>query len=83
MSDSSLSSAGPTKVTLEQALRHAVQRVCRDGNLEDLTVKRIRIAAEQDLGLEDGFYKSDPKWKEESKTIIQSEVVRIELQLYF
>lgn len=82
MSDSSLSSAGPAKATLEQALRHAVQRVYKNGNLEELTVKRLRTAAEQDLDLEDGFYKNDPKWKEESKNIIQAEVVRITLQLY-
>lgn len=76
MSDSSLSSATPSQPALEQALRLAVQRVYKLGNLEELTVKRIRAAAEQDLDLEEGFFKSDSTWKEKSKDIIQSEVVR-------
>lgn len=80
MSDSSLSSAGPKSATLEQALRNAVQRVYKNGNLEELTVKRIRTAAEQDLDLEEGFYRNNAKWKEESKNIIQTEVVRVRLQ---
>ena len=76
MSDSSLSSASPSQSTLEQALRLAVQRVYKLGNLEELTVKRVRSAAEKDLDLEDGFFKSDETWKERSKNVIQSEVVR-------
>lgn len=77
MSDSSLSSAIPSHAILEQALRDAVQLVYKNGNLEDLTIKRMRTAAEQDLNLEEGFFKNDTKWKDESKSIIQSEVVRI------
>lgn len=76
MSDSSLSSTSPSQATLEQALRHAVQRVYKLGNLEELTVKRIRTTAEEDLELKKDFFKSDQTWKDKSKTIIQSEVVR-------
>lgn len=77
MSDSSLSSVTPSQAALERALRNAVERVYKLGNLEELTVKRIRAAAEQDLDLEEGFFKTDSTWKEKSKDIIQSEVVRI------
>ena len=75
MSESSLSSVAPSHATLEQALRDTVQQVFQSGNLDELTVKRVRIAAERKLDLEDGFYKNDPVWKEKSKRIIQSEVV--------
>ena len=76
MSDSSLSSVTPSQTALEQALRNAVQRVYKLGNLEELTVKRIRAAAEQDLDLEEDFFKTDTIWKVKSKNIIESEVVR-------
>lgn len=76
MSDSSLSSVTLSQAALEQALRNAVQRVYKLGNLEELTVKRIRTAAEQDLDLEEDFFKTDSTWKGTSKKIIESEVVR-------
>lgn len=76
MSDSSLSSVTPSQAALEQALRNAVQRVYKLGNMEELTVKRIRAAAEQDLDLEEDFFKTDTTWKVKSKNIIESEVVR-------
>ena len=76
MSDSSLSESAPSTAVLEQALRNAVKDVYRSGNLDNLTVKRIRKAVEVDLELGDDFFKNDPAWKEESKTIIQTEVVR-------
>ena len=77
MSDSSLSDDAPSPVVLEQALRNAVKDVYRSGDLDNLTVKRIRKVVEADLDLEDDFFKNDPHWKEESKAIIQSEVVRV------
>ena len=77
MSDSSsLSVSVPSAFKLEEALRDAVQHVYRTGNLEDLTVKRVRKAAEEQLGLEVDYFKNDPSWKENSKSIIQSEVAR-------
>ena len=77
MSDSSLSDGTPSTAALRQALRNAVREVYRSGDLDDLTIKRIRKAVEADLGLQDDFFKNDPAWKEESKDIIQSEVVRV------
>ena len=77
MSDSSLSDGAPSPAVLEQALRNAVREVYRSGDLDNLTVKRIRKAVEKDLDLDDDFFKNDAKWKEESRNIIQSEVVRV------
>ena len=83
MSDSSLSSVAPSNAMLEQALRNAVQGLFKAGNFEELTIKRVRVAAERYLDLEDGFFKNDPTWKEESKRIIQAEVVGHQCQLGF
>ena len=77
MRKSLLSSLAPTDAILEQALRNAVQKVYIMGNMENLTVKPIRKAVEEDLGLQDGFFQKDPIWNTKSKSVIQSEVVRI------
>lgn len=76
-SDSSLSDGAPSKEVLEQALRNAVTDVYQSGDLDNLTVKRIRKSVEVDLDLQDDFFKNDPAWKERSKNVIQSEVVRV------
>lgn len=75
MSDSELSDAPPSDDILEQELRQVVRDTYKTGNLEDLTVKRVRLAAEKSLRLPEGFYKSDA-WKTRSKDLIESEVVR-------
>lgn len=77
MSDSSLSDGAPSEGMLEQALRHAVREVYRSGELDNLTVKRIRKSVETELDLDDDFFKNDPAWKEQSKNVIQSEVVSV------
>ena len=78
MSDSSLSgSDAPTDATLEQSLRNAVQKVYKMGNMDDLTVRRIRKAVEEDMDLQEGFFKNDPIWNTKSKSVIQFEVVRV------
>ena len=76
MSISSPSSALPFEATLESGLCDAVKEVFKLGNLEDLTVKRIRKVVEEKLGLDNDFFKSDKHWKDKSKHIIQAEVVR-------
>ena len=77
MSDSSLSDGAPSKEVLEQALRNAVTDVYQSGDLDNLTVKRIRKSVEIDLDLREDFFKNDPAWKDRSKNVIQSEVVRV------
>lgn len=82
LSDSSLSDDGaPSDLVLEQALRDAVHRIYQRKDLHNLTVKRIRQSVEEDLKLQEDFFKQDSVWKEKSKTIIQSEVVRSEPSL--
>lgn len=65
----------PSDAQLERALRDTVAKVFRSGNLEDLTVKRVRAATEKALGLEEGFFKGHERWKAESDRIIRDEVV--------
>ncbi len=60
---------------LEGALRRVIKNVYDSGNLEELTVKRVRRAAEEELGLEEGFFKTDEEWKERSKDFISGQVV--------
>lgn len=65
----------PSDERLERALRDTVANVFRSGNLEDLTVRRVRHATEKALGLEEGFFKGDPRWKAKSDQIIKDEAV--------
>ena len=76
-SDSSTSDKRPSDAKLESALREAVQDVYKTGNLEELTIRRIRKTVEEWLGLDEGFFKTDAVWKDQSKVVVQLEVVRI------
>lgn len=77
MSDSeSLSDSPPSDATLKEALQNIVQEIYESRKVEDLTVKRVRTAAEKRLGLRTDFFKDHPVWKGKSKDIIQTEVVR-------
>ncbi|KAK2744014.1 hypothetical protein FQN57_004467 [Myotisia sp. PD_48] len=71
---SSPSSNTPDDQSIESALREAVATTFKSGNLEELTVKRIRLAVEARLGLEDGFLKNHESWKPRSAEIIKDEV---------
>lgn len=66
----------PSDAVLEQALRDEVAAVFKSGNMEELTVKRVRLATEKKLGLEEGFFKTTGDWKTRSDEIIKDEVVR-------
>jgi hypothetical protein len=79
MSDSSQlsSSSTPSDSLLEQELRTVVRRFYDEGRLDDITVKRVRKAAQDNLKLEDGFFKSNA-WKDRSKDIIAEEAVCVE-----
>lgn len=65
----------PSDERLEKGLRDAVTKIVRTGELENLTVKRVRLATESALGLEEGFFKSHNKWKSRSEQIIKAEAV--------
>ena len=72
----SLSDFSPSDAALKEALQGVVQEIYESQKVEDLTVKRVRIAAEKRLGLQQDFFKDHPVWKDRSKDIIQAEVVR-------
>ncbi|EAW21657.1 putative transcriptional regulator [Aspergillus fischeri NRRL 181] len=64
----------PSDGALEKALRDAVAKIYQSGKMEELTVKRVRMAAERALGSEEGFFKGDSAWKAKSDQIIKDEV---------
>ncbi|GKZ23090.1 hypothetical protein AbraIFM66951_004841 [Aspergillus brasiliensis] len=73
-SEAESASGRPTDGALEQALRDAVTKVYKSGKMEELTVKRVRLAAEKALQLEEGFYKTQGDWKTRSEQIIKDQV---------
>lgn len=78
----STQSSPPGDSDLENALRAKVQQIFRLGNLDELTIKRVRRAVEIELGLEVDHFKEEA-WREKSKSIIESEVVCIPSHLSF
>jgi hypothetical protein len=67
--------SAPSDDTLEKALRDVVADIYKSGNMEELTVKRVRVAAEKALAVEEGFFKGSSIWKSKSDQIIKDEVV--------
>ncbi|KAJ5372509.1 hypothetical protein N7517_004515 [Penicillium concentricum] len=79
MSDSESDAEGevpsaPSDQVLERSLRDQVAAIFKSGNMEELTVKRVRLAAEATLGLTEGYFKSTSDWKARSENIIKDEV---------
>ncbi|KAL4818081.1 hypothetical protein BDW67DRAFT_158503 [Aspergillus spinulosporus] len=64
----------PSDKELEKALRETVAKIFKTGKMEELTVKRVRLAAEKTLQIEEGFFKSNGDWKARSDAIIKDEV---------
>jgi len=77
MSDSELSDAPsisvPSDAELEKSLRREVVKALKAG--EDVSVNAIRVASQSILGLNEGFYANDTRWKAKSKEIIKEEHV--------
>lgn len=65
-----------SEISLEQGLRDEVTAIFKSGKMEELTVKRVRLAVEEKLGLAEGFFKTEGDWKTRSDVIIKEEVVR-------
>lgn len=61
--------APPKDAEIEQCLR----RVCNEAASKDesITMKQARARAEEELKLEEGFFKSHAEWKDKSRNIIQ------------
>ncbi|OQE24084.1 hypothetical protein PENFLA_c010G02655 [Penicillium flavigenum] len=64
----------PSDQIVEKTLRDQVAAIFKSGNMEELTVKRVRLAAEDILGLTAGYFKSTGDWKARSENIIKDEV---------
>ncbi|GMF71250.1 unnamed protein product [Aspergillus oryzae] len=75
-SDEPVGPSVPSDDVLEKALRDTVAKIYKSGNMEELTVKRVRMAAEKVLGVEEGFFKGSSIWKSKSDQIIKDEVVQ-------
>ncbi|KAJ5780559.1 hypothetical protein N7457_005719 [Penicillium paradoxum] len=69
--------SAPSDQALESGLRETVAAIFKSGNMEELTVKRVRLAAEVKLGLAEGYFKSTGVWKMRSEEIIKDEVVSV------
>ncbi|KAI8938657.1 hypothetical protein NX059_004527 [Plenodomus lindquistii] len=60
----------PSAAVISDKLRHVVIAIHKSGNTDDLTVKRVRARAEKELGLDEGFLKTDSTWKAKSQAEI-------------
>lgn len=60
---------------IERALRKTVGHFYAEERYDDLTVKRVRAAAAEELGLDEGWFKAHEDWNARSKEVISSEVV--------
>lgn len=67
----------PSDQALEKALRKEVTAKYKAKNFEELTVKRVRHAVEQKLGLEQDFFRNTGDWKAKSEEVIKDEFVRL------
>ncbi|KAJ5469661.1 hypothetical protein N7539_009279 [Penicillium diatomitis] len=71
--DSAQNKSAPSDKELDQALRAEVGQKYNEKNYEELTVKRVRRAVEEQLGLEQGYFKNTGDWKTRSEEIIKDE----------
>lgn len=67
--------ATPSEAAITNKLRDIVIAIHKSGKTDDLTVKRVRARAEKELGLDEGFFKTDASWKEKSQKTIVDAVV--------
>jgi hypothetical protein len=83
MSDSEASVSLPSNAKIEQGLRKVIARFFQSGDLENLTLKRVRKATEDELDLPEDFFRVNDAWKEKSKVFITAEVVSARCCLWF
>jgi hypothetical protein len=77
MSDSEDASALPTDAQIESTLKLATARKFKT-DLQNLSVKSVRKAVENELDLPDGWLKQHGTWKEKSSHLIGSEFERLD-----
>jgi hypothetical protein len=67
--------SSPAPVAIESTIRDIISELYHTKKLDELTVKRVRIAAEQELSLDPGWFKTHEVWKDRSKKFIEEEAV--------
>ena len=65
----------PSDAIIARTLRDVVIATHKSGKDEDLTVKRVRAKAEEQLGLSAGYLKTNQEWKQKSQDTILEAVV--------
>jgi hypothetical protein len=66
----------PAASEIEDTFRRIIRERYRDQDYDNLTVKRVRAAAEERLGLKAGFFLDEStSWKERSKKFVEAEAV--------
>lgn len=65
----------PSEAAISNKLRDVVVAIHKTGKTEELTVKRVRARAEKELGLDEGFFKTNSSWKQKSQDAIVEAVV--------
>lgn len=70
----------PSEAAVFKKLGDIVLSLHKAGNTDDLTVKRVRMRAEEALGLPEGLLKSS-EWKQKSQTAITDAVVSIAVRI--
>jgi len=73
MSDSEDAPSVPSDSRIDRALRDVVAALFKAGDLENLTVKRVRKSVEQQLALPADYFKSHDVWADKSKRVITEE----------
>jgi hypothetical protein len=66
----------PSSATIESAICSVISHLYATNNITDLTVKRVRAAAEKKCGLPNGWLKGSDEWCERSKEFIAAEAHR-------
>lgn len=67
--------APPSDEVISQTLRDVVKHRFATNDHNRLTLKLVRNAAQEELGLPDDFFKEDERWKKSSKQIVNDCVV--------
>lgn len=70
----------PSEAAVLNKLRDIVFSLHKAGNTDDLTIKRVRMRAEEALGLPDGLLKGS-EWKQKSQAAITDAVVSTSIRV--
>lgn len=65
----------PSDSVIEKALCDTVVACYKSKDLDSLTLKRVRNTVTEKLNLPEDFLKTDPRWKNKSKEVVNDEVV--------